>query len=212
MATCGNYTAAPPPTYSEMFPQSSEPPPQYNVHAGLPLQANLSLPSAPEAPPSTVNSMGMPQVEVQMRVHPPGERFSTCAECRVKLENKGNANAIKLDLGNRLMRGRNRRLLFRDGERGESMAIGPMWQEIAHRRPTWRGEQSAGAGAIGATDGVHQWNFIDLGAAKLGDDSIEVHLNDEGFIVWNGRHGEMVFDCLFMSQWGRIGQPQTPHS
>jgi hypothetical protein len=210
MATCGNYTAAPPPAYSEILPQNSEPPPPYTVNAGLPLGATLSLPSAPEAPPSLVNSMGMPRVEVQMGVHPPGVAFSTCAECRVKLENKGNPNAIKLDTGHRLMRGRNGRLLFRDGERGERMAIGPMWQDFAHRRQTWRGEQSAGAG--GASDGVHEWNFIDVGAGKLGSDSIEVRLNDEGFIVWNGMHGDAVFDCLFMSRWGKIGQSQTPHS
>jgi len=42
-----------------------------------------------------------------------------------------------------------------------------------------------------------EWDYIELGVGVHKADSIEVHLNDRGFVVWNGKYGEMVFDVAF---------------
>jgi len=152
---------------------TDEPPPPYTEGAGLAM-SDRPPPTAPTAP-WIQNSMGDLRGPGEEGVHPPSDKYSSSRSCQITLAPKGSGAAIKLGDRHRLVPGRKGQLLF--GE-GESMAIGPMWQDT---RNAWG-----------------QWDYIDLGAGKADGESIEVHLNDQGFIVWNNRHGEMVFD---ISMW-----------
>jgi len=147
---------------------SDRPPPT------APTMSDRPPPTAPTAP-SFQNSMGDLRGPGDEAVHPPSNKYSSSSSCQIKLAPKGSAAAITLGDRHRLVPGRKGQLLF--GE-GGSMAIGPMWQQP---RNAWG-----------------EWEYIDLGAGKADGESIEVHLNDRGFIVWNNKFGEMVFD---VSMW-----------
>jgi len=96
-----------------------------------------------------------------------GKRYSTCTSATLKLVLKGSPDACRLD--NDFGRHKKRQLVLKN-----SMAIGPKWENPQNFSEVW--------------------DYIDLGVGTYTSDAIEVHLNDRGFIVWNSKHGEMVFD------------------
>ena len=70
----------------------------------------------------------------------------------------------------------------------DGLAIGPKWDAPKQIiLPKWDAPKQ-----------FLEWDYIELGVGvhKAGsiEVPIEVHLNDRGFVVWNGKHGEMVFD------------------
>ena len=100
----------------------------------------------------------------------PLDGYSTCATATLKLVPKGSSHACWLE---KPLTRRNSQMVLKNG-----MAIGPKWKNTRN--------------AFG------QWDYIDLGVGTYASDSIQVHLNESGFIVWNCKHGEMVFD---ISMW-----------
>ena len=95
--------------------------------------------------------------------------YSTCNMSILKLVKKGSIDAchFKQPLGP----GKSQLVLtnLHDG-----LAIGPKWDA----------PKTASTG---------DWLYLDLGVGVHKAGSIEVHLDDKGFVVWNGEHGEMVF-------------------
>ena len=91
------------------------------------------------------------------------KRYSTCSSATLKLVKKGSRDACTLAKG---VGPRASSLVLTNG-----MAIGPKWDDT---RNAWG-----------------QWDYIDLGVGEHSPASMQVHLNDRGFIVWNGKHGEV---------------------
>lgn len=102
---------------------------------------------------------------------PAAEGYSTCCSATLKLVKKGSPDACQLKQG--LGLGKSQLVL------SNGMAIGPKWDAT---RNAWG-----------------QWDYIDLGVGEHRPDSIQVHLNDDGFIVWHGKHGEGLVVCLSSS-------------
>ena len=98
--------------------------------------------------------------------------YSTCNMSTLKLVKKGSIDACHLK--QRLGPGKSQLVLtnLHDG-----LTIGPKWDA-----PKTFAEK---------------FDCIDLGVGVHKAGSIEVHINDRGFVVWNGKHGEMVFDVAF---------------
>jgi len=68
----------------------------------------------------------------------------------------------------------------------DGLAIGPKWDAPKRSKAEYVGKSRE-----------QLWLYLHLGVGVHKAGSIEVHLNDRGFVVWNGKHGEMVFDINF---------------
>ena len=97
--------------------------------------------------------------------------YSTCNMSMLKLVKKGSIDAchLKQPLGP----GKSQLVLT---NLHNGLAIGPKWD---------------------APKMHEEWQYFHLGVGVHKAGSIEVHLDDRGFVVWNGKHGEMVFDINF---------------
>ena len=107
--------------------------------------------------------------------------YSTCNMSMLKLVKKGSIDAchLKQPLGP----GKSQLVLtnLHDG-----LAIGPKWDAPKRSKAEYVGKSRE-----------QLWLYLHLGVGVHKAGSIEVHLNDRGFVVWNGKHGEMVFDINF---------------
>ena len=110
--------------------------------------------------------------------------YSTCNMSMLKLVKKGPIDAchLKQPLGPGAP-GKSQLVLtnLHDG-----LAIGPLWDAPTKARLNEVTGYKSG-----------NWLYLSLGVGVHKAGSIEVHLNDRGFVVWNGKHGEMVFDINF---------------
>jgi hypothetical protein len=148
-------------------PEPAERIPEASVQGEAP--ANAAAEKRAFAAPPTIQTMAVPMDQVMDR-----ESSIFCErqdsyrryDTTLRLVPKGSPEACQL--AGRLSQHKCTLTL------SNGLAIGPKWDRP---RNAWG-----------------QWDYIDLGVGEGASNSMEVHLNEEGFIVWNGAYGEMVLD------------------